>query len=557
MYEVDNTIKEIKAKVDIVDLASRYIELKNAGKNYTCRCPFHNEKTPSFSISPELQMYKCFGCGKSGDIFTFLMEIEHIEFKEAKEKLAKIAGVEIKNNKPQNYLNILNNLAVEIYHKNLFENAKAKEYLKSRGFIETDVRKFKIGYSRNDNQLISVVRKKYKYTSNQLLNSGLFVIRNNQLIDKFKNRIMFPIYDQHSTVIGFTARQMPDNTFGPKYLNTPETEIFKKSFNIYGLNWAKYSIKKEDLCIVCEGTTDIISAHRSGIEHIVAPLGTSLTKQQLQIIKQYTSNVLFIFDDDNAGYNALIRAFGIAQELDMIPFAQDPTPYHDVDELCKNSPELIKEKIDKRIDAFSFIISKELKNLNLSRLTDKQKITKLIDTLVGLTKNQELIEYYIKRASEIIGEDIYSTKNRQSKDIKTYNSQSVTRKTPQNDEITLFRIILENQNLVKSIDISHIRNEAINQVLALIKQGAISIQELHEKLNAQQRDILEKTLLLPMKYNEKDFNFIYNKLRKENYSLQRQEKRKLLGIAQEENNEKELERLQQEIFELDKLIQSI
>lgn len=555
MYEVDNTIKEIKARIDMVDLASRYIELKQAGKNFVSKCPFHNEKTPSFSISPELQMYKCFGCGKYGDIFTFLMEIEHIEFREAKEKLAKIAGIEIKNNKPQNYINILNNFALEIYHRNLFENVHAKEYLKSRGFIESDVRKFKLGYSRSDNQLLKLVRQKFKYTSNQLINSGLFVLRNNILVDKFKNRVIFPIYDQHSVVIGFTARQMPNNTFGPKYINTPETKIFKKSLNIYGLNFAKYSIKKEDLCVVCEGTTDIISSHRIGVENIVAPLGTSLTKQQLQIIKQYTSNILFIFDNDTAGFNALLRAFSIAQESGLTPFAQDPTPYHDIDELCKNSPELLKSKIENRIDAFSFIILKELKSLNLSKLSDKQKLTKLITHLLNQTTNQDLKNYYTKKVNEITGEEILTSNN--NRQYTTYNNKDVTRKTIIDNETALLRIILENQKLIKTIDISHIRNKTINEILVLINKGVTSIQELHKKLNPVQKNILQETLLLPIKYDEKDFTFIYNRIKKENYLRQRQEKRRLLGVAQEENNDKESEKLQQEIFELDKLIQSM
>jgi DNA primase len=337
MADNRSQIEEIREKIDIVNLISRYVDIRPAGKNLSGLCPFHNEKTPSFIVSPDIQRYKCFGCGKSGDIFNFLQEIEHIDFPEALERLAKEAGVELKKIKTNPQIEKLlqiNRKATEYYYKELKkkENTKAYKYLTDqREFSKETIDTFALGYAPGKRDLIPFLKKIGSFSEKDLLASGLFTKKNGVLKEKFFKRIMFPIRNSRGKFIGFSGRVLPGDDFGPKYMNTPETPIFHKKENLFGLYESRQEIRKEDLAIVCEGQTDVISAHQNNIKNIVAPLGTALTKEQLEKLSRITKNILFFFDSDEAGQQAMVRAFKMASELDLHPYAASPSPYKYLD----------------------------------------------------------------------------------------------------------------------------------------------------------------------------------------------------------------------------------
>ena len=312
----DDLIEEIRMKNDIVDVISGYVKLQRKGSSYFGLCPFHNEKSPSFSVSPGKQMYYCFGCGAGGNVFTFLMEYENFTFPEALEMLADRAGVELpkmeysKEAKEQADLKSalleINKEAAKFYYYQLRQKTgeQGMAYLKGRELSDETINKFGLGYSgKFSNNLYQYLKGK-NYSDELLRQSGLFNVDEKRgMYDKFWNRVIYPIMDVNNRVIGFGGRVMGDAK--PKYLNSPETKIFDKSRNLYGLNMARSSRKKN--LIICEGYMDVISMHQAGFNNAVASLGTALTSQQASLLKRYTDEVLIIYDSDEAGVKAALR----------------------------------------------------------------------------------------------------------------------------------------------------------------------------------------------------------------------------------------------------------
>ena len=313
----EDLIEEIRMKNDIVDVISGYVKLQRKGSSYFGLCPFHNEKSPSFSVSPAKQMYYCFGCGAGGNVFTFLMEYENFTFVEALRALAERAGVELpqleysKEAKEQADLKAtlleVNKLAAKYYYYQLRREggAAAMAYLKGRKLSESTMNQFGLGYSDKFSDDLYRYLKSKNYSDEILRQSGLFNVDERRgMYDKFWNRVIFPIMDVNHRVIGFGGRVMGDGK--PKYLNSPETKIFDKSRNLYGLNLARTSRKKN--LIICEGYMDVIAMHQAGFNNAVASLGTALTSQQASLLKRYTDEVLIIYDSDEAGTKAALRA---------------------------------------------------------------------------------------------------------------------------------------------------------------------------------------------------------------------------------------------------------
>lgn len=404
MTSSNNQIEEIKNRLDIVNVIGKYVNLKQAGKNYVGLCPFHKEKTPSFVVSPDLQRYKCFGCLESGDIFNFIQKIENIDFPEALEKLAKEAGVELKKQAGFSKYEILEEInykATRYYYNQLKENKKAMDYLKERGFNKESIKNFGIGYAPKKPELRKYLLRTKNYSQRQLLDSGLFTLKDKIVKEKFYDRIMFPIRSTRGKVIGFTGRVLPGNNWGPKYMNSPDTPIFHKRENLFGQYESRQEIRKKDLAIICEGSTDVVSAHQHGIKNIVAPLGTGLTKEQLENLSKITKNVLFFFDSDEAGQNALIRGFKIASELGLVPYAASPEPYKDIDELLQKEEKLVRRIITNKTEAFSFILSTFLENKNLNRLEDVQKVKNFIGPLISSVRDKTLLNLYKSKVTKL------------------------------------------------------------------------------------------------------------------------------------------------------------
>ena len=306
-------VEQIKNSLDIVDVISKYVVLKKAGRNYSGLCPFHNEKTPSFVVTPSRQIFKCFGCGEGGDVLAFLMKINNQSFKEVIEEQADILGIDLpKSSKDtQKYKQEKDRLlsamdeAMKFYHKNLLKNERALEYLGKRGVGELAIGKFFLGLAPNSNFELKEYLREKGYTNDEMYKAGLLYEKNGDFLDRFKNRIIIPIMDVNSNTIAFGARAIIDGQ-NPKYLNSPDSTIYNKSNVLFGLNRAKDFIKQEDSVIIMEGYFDVISAHVAGVQNAVASCGTALTPQHIKLIARYSPSrkIYLAFDSDSAGQKA-------------------------------------------------------------------------------------------------------------------------------------------------------------------------------------------------------------------------------------------------------------
>jgi DNA primase len=340
-------IQQILSRIDIIEIVGSFVRLKKRGANYLGLCPFHNEKSPSFTVSPAKEIYKCFGCGRSGNTISFLMEQEKYSYVEALRWLAAKYNVEIeeKEASPEvrqqqqaaESLYIINGFAQKYFSDILFNSQEGQDiglsYLKERGFGEEIIRKFQLGYCLEQRDAFAKAALAAHYNSEYLQKSGLVVLRDDKLVDNYRGRIIFPVHNQTGKGIGFGARVIRNNDRAPKYINTPENELYVKSKILYGSWLARYAIDKQDECLLVEGYTDVLSLHQAGIENVVASGGTSLTIDQLRLIKKYTNHLTIIYDGDTAGIKAALRGLDMAVEesldvkLVLIPDKEDPDSY--------------------------------------------------------------------------------------------------------------------------------------------------------------------------------------------------------------------------------------
>jgi len=369
MFYPEEVIEEIRSRNDIFDVISGYVKLQKKGSSYFGLCPFHNEKSASFSVAPHKQMYYCFGCGAGGNVITFIMEYENFTFVEAVKLLADRAGISLpeveyseENRRAfdlKSRLFEINKLAATyFYHQLQIENGKkAKEYLSDRELSEETMNQFGLGYSNMYSDDLYKYFKSKGFQDDILKETGLFSYENASnrgVNDKFWNRIIFPIMDVNNKVVGFGGRVMGDAK--PKYLNSPETKLFDKSRNLYGLNIARIS-RKPNL-IICEGYMDVISLHQAGFNQAVASLGTALTLGQASLMKRYTNEVLITYDSDQAGVKAAIRAIPILKSAGLTTRVIDMRPYKDPDEFIKAlGAEAFQERIDKAMNSFMYEIA--------------------------------------------------------------------------------------------------------------------------------------------------------------------------------------------------------
>lgn len=366
MYYPEEIVEEIRQKNDIVDIISGYVRLKKQGGNYFGLCPFHNEKSPSFSVSPYKQMYYCFGCGKGGNVFTFISEYENYSYPESIKFLAEKAGVALpeleyteemrrKEGKRAKLLEINKEAAKYFFYQLRSKPGEiGMKYFEGRKLSPEIMKSFGLGYSlQYSDDLVKYLKSK-GFADELIKESGVAMFNEKYgLSDKFVNRVMFPIFDINHKVIGFGGRVLGDGK--PKYLNSPETEIFDKSRNLYGLNFARTS--RKDQIIMCEGYMDVIAMHQAGFTQAAASLGTAFTQGQAMLLKRYTKNVLLAYDSDGAGVNAAIRAIGILREAGLSGKVINMQPYKDPDEFIKNlGTEEFQKRIDNAENSFMFEI---------------------------------------------------------------------------------------------------------------------------------------------------------------------------------------------------------
>jgi DNA primase len=311
-----------------VEIVGEFVKLKKRGASYLGLCPFHNEKTPSFTVSPSKEIYKCFGCGRSGNSIGFLMDHEKYSYVEALRWLANKYNVQVEETETSpeykltqqvaDSLYIINNFAQQYFAAQLFDTDEGQDnalsYLKERGFNEEIIRKFQIGYNPKRGDAFTKTALAAQYSLENLQRSGLVATRENSSYDNYRGRIIFPVHNQTGKILGFGARVIGSQDRGPKYINTPENELYIKSKILYGSYFARQAIDKNDECLLVEGYTDVVSLHQAGIENVVASGGTSLTPDQLRLVKKYTNNLTIIYDGDAAGIKAALRGLDLALE---------------------------------------------------------------------------------------------------------------------------------------------------------------------------------------------------------------------------------------------------
>lgn len=410
MNDIKDIIEEIKSRCDIANIISSYINIKPSGTNYKGLCPFHGEKTPSFYINTSKQIYKCFGCGEGGDVINFVMRIENLDFMDAVKLLADRCGIEINTQVDESTKERIEKSkkfqdihveAARFYFSNLIKTKNpGYEYLRKRGLDDKIIKKFGLGYSLDSwnslmNYLISI-----GYKNEDLIECGLFGYKSEtkKIYDKFRNRVMFPIFDYRGNVIGFGGRVLDDSL--PKYLNSPDTLIFNKRQNLYGLNFARKEIKDRSIILV-EGYMDLISLYQYGIKNVVATLGTALTDGQGSLIKRYADTAIISYDSDEAGIKATLRAIEILNKLDInvkvlnLKECKDPDEFIrkygvlEFEKEIKNSTHYIKYKIDNL-----------KRNFNIQNDEERVKFTKESSKIIKEIKSPVEADYYIKYLSE-------------------------------------------------------------------------------------------------------------------------------------------------------------
>lgn len=378
----EEQIEEVRSRSDIVSVIGRYVRLKRTGSGYTGLCPFHNEKTPSFHVNPARQMYKCFGCGVGGNVLTFVMEYENLTFPEAMEMLAEQAGIDLPKQemtaqqKQQEGIRLtlleINKKAARYYFA-LLKSPRGKvgyDYLTGRGLTDETILHFGLGFAGQGGGELYQYLKKEGYSDQILKETGLFKMDERGVYDKFWNRVMFPIMDVNNRVIGFGGRVMGDAK--PKYLNSPETKIFDKSRNLFGLNYAKRG--KRNNMILCEGYMDVIALHQAGFTNAVASLGTAFTEQQANLIRRYTDEVLLTYDSDGAGVKAAMRAIPMLRRAGITGKVIHMEPYKDPDEFIKNlGADEFEKRIEEAQNSFFFEIEVTKRNYSMSDPDQKTK----------------------------------------------------------------------------------------------------------------------------------------------------------------------------------------
>jgi DNA primase len=405
----DSTLQDIKDRLNIVDVIGGYIQLKKAGVNFKAPCPFHNEKTPSLIISPQKQIWHCFGCGEGGDVFGFVMKYENLDFKDTLKLLADKAGVQLPQYKPETpgqqdekeFLLRINNFAARYYHEVLISGAAGKpalEYLKNRGLTDGTIKQWQIGFAPDDFHSLERALAKKSVGLNDLVKAGVSAKNDRgQIYDRFRGRITFPIFNYFGEVVGFSARILNDDGKSAKYVNSPETVIYNKSKTLFGLNFAKEAMRKKDEAVIVEGQMDCIAAHQAGFTNTVAVSGTALTESGLVQLGRLTKNLKFCFDADAAGQNASRRAGemalkqGFRLKLIVLKNVKDP------DELLKKSPGLWEKVVLQAVWFLDFYIEQAGEKFSAGSVEQKLYLSQSVLPFLGYITDPLEQDHYVRK----------------------------------------------------------------------------------------------------------------------------------------------------------------
>lgn len=463
-------IEELKNKADIVQIISEYLPLKRTGRNYKALCPFHQEKTPSFIVSPQLQIFKCFGCGEGGDVIKFVQLYERLEFWEAAETVAQKVGFKLqrrgfssKDELLKKKIYTINHQAAEFYHFLLTKHPIGKvalTYLSQRGINQESIKAFQLGFAPPHPQtIVKYLIQKKRHQLKDVLTAGLATYsayHSNKLIDRFRSRIVFPIWDHRGNIVGFSGRIVPSLVKNPdqiaKYINTPETLVYHKSRILYGLWITKEEIKKENQAVVVEGDLDLVSCWQVGIKNVVALKGTAFTPEQAQLIKRFADKVILALDEDAAGSEATIRGVEIAEKEELeVRVATLGGKFKDPDEAAQKDPEFLKNRIKKAESIWQFVIKLAVRKHGKEDAEAVKKITQDVLPFLARIENSVVQAFYLKKLAEEIGieEEVLSIEMEKLKtesrfSASTQNLSSVpTPTTPLNRQEILEQYLLE------------------------------------------------------------------------------------------------------------------
>lgn len=446
-----DAVEDIKQRLAIEDVIGEYVQLKRAGRNFKGLSPFSNEKTPSFMVSPEKQIWHDFSSGKGGSMFTFIMEVEGLDFKGSLEHLARKAGIDLtqyqsgrtaETGKLKERLYAASEAAAKFYQVQFSRHTSTLEYvLRKRGYTKEIALQFRLGYSPNTGTALYDYLSKQGFTENELTKAGLVTKRYDRVTDMFRGRLMVPLQDAQGKVIGFTARLLEDNPDAPKYINTPQTLLYDKSRHIYGLHLAKDAIRKSGFVVLVEGNLDVIASHQAGVRQVVATAGTAMTEPHLKTLKRFTGDIRLAFDADKAGQTAAERAIPIASKVGVdlsiisIPSGKDP------DELIKQDTSLWEKAIQTHQNALDWLIDRYRDQLDLDTATGKRQFSDVTLAVVRQLPDAVEQEHFIAKIAGIIG---VSTEALQSK-LRT-DAQTAVRK--RNKPVQESKPI-ENQHAIK------------------------------------------------------------------------------------------------------------
>ena len=573
-------IDAIKEALDIVAIINSYVpSLKRSGRNYFGLCPFHKEKTPSFSVNPDLKLFKCFGCGEGGDVIKFISRIEGLEFPKALQLAADKAGIVLKRSfnpesdkiaKEKKRLLEANELTAKYYNYLLLSHKlgePGRAYVEKRKLREQEIKKFLIGYAPNGFNNLKNFLLKRGFSLSELVSWGLLVEKNGKIYDKFRNRLMFTIVDHQGDVVGFSGRLIDPEGLGPKYLNSPETIVYKKSKTLFGLYHAKDSMRKESFVVLVEGNVDILSSHKVGIENIVAPLGTALTIDQVKLIKRYCDSIYFALDTDSAGQKALERDLPLIDQAQLKAFVLDLGKYKDVDELIVAGEDW-PSVATKPIEVVPYFIDSLKDRYDFSKAFSKTEYIRKILGFISKTNDVLLQNDYLHRLQGVTAVDARVLKNELEKIIKN-QKQGTLEDVKNQDEIEnprtkekevlskyLLSLVYQHVNFKSKIkEMADYADLLENKYLVVFK--GILDSNLTQKFSLSDQELYEEALMSPVNIFEdfekfkKELSQVINRIKKENIKERLETLR--LKTQDGKGNESlvELQKLAKELAEID------
>ncbi|HUD44414.1 MAG TPA: DNA primase [Patescibacteria group bacterium] len=581
----------IREKIDIVSLIGETVQLKKTGRNFKGLCPFHGEKSPSFIVSPERQIWHCFGCQAGGDAYSFVMEQEKIEFPEALRLLAKRVGVTLQNRgistglaAKKERLYEANSLAVEFYHYLLTKHAagkKALEYVQGRKINDKVIETFRLGFAPNQrDSLVNYLMKKKKFTAEELLDAGLAVQYGRQLRDFFWNRLIFPLYDHRENIVGFSGRILTVQSNGPKYINTRETLIYHKGETFFGIQVTKESIKKEKQAILVEGEFDVISCFQAGVTNVLAVKGTALTPMQVNLLARYADKITICFDGDKAGQEAMKRSIPIIDQKNLkttvavIPGSKDP------DEAIKTNELAFKQALKKDISVYDYLFDQAISSADPDSAEGKRMIAGTFLPVLASIGNLIIREHYLKKLSKAIDTSEDNLQKEIERSVMPEQakvvSEAVAEKRTREEvlEEYLVSLILQSEDpkstLEKSVLVlsnSMAKERAYQKIFSFLldystaAKGVFDQAQFGTQLSAELLHAYNKSLLFPLPKLSKEMYLA--EVQKTAEQLRELYLRSKIKILSEEMKRKEaegkmeeLEQLQKEFIEATTILQN-